>query len=289
MKLCGNSSGDSGVRRGLRRSNRRRLGPEAKRTRVRNTLAGTLGFVARLLGAVVLVAGVFGMVLALYGWATTSPRFAVTEVRFQGIERAAIHELAPLTGIKQGHNIFMIDVDKVEEQLIEHPWVQSVVVRRDPPNHVFVALREYEPAALVLFDSLYLADPMGTVFKPATAGEELDLPIISGVDVNGGDEPDRDEIMRGLDLIASWRAAGPPGGMELSQVHLDPIRGFSLTAVDSEGENPVIVHFAEKDLSGRLSRFSSLLELLSETGERPREVFLNNHRRPQWVVARVEE
>lgn len=270
-----------------RKSNRKRPDSSDRRGRA----GGALRFVGRLIGAVAVVSTVFAAVIGIYLWATTSPRLAVTEVRIQGNHRATLDELAPLTGVRRGTNIFLVDRKAAERRLTSHPWVRSAVVRKEPPGRVSVAVREYEPAALVVLGSMYLADPEGTVFKQAAPAEALDLPIFSGIDPEEDEEHRRSEIVRGLEIVSLWERAGLPDEPSLSQIHLDPLRGSILTAVrpvDGE-ERALVIHMAESDLPARLSRLSSLLEVLSERGEQPKEIFLDNRTRPQWVVARVDE
>lgn len=279
----------SGARMG-RKKNRRRSDPGRKKARVRGAAMGALRFTARLLGAVFFVGGVFAAVIGVYVWATSSPTFAVTEVRVEGNERASLEEVAPLTGIRAGTNIFLVDTGAAERRLAGHPWVRSAAVRREPPGLVVVALREYEPAAVVALGSLYLSDAAGTVFKQAVAGDEADLPIFSGIDADEGDEQVRAEILRGLDVVSRWEASGLPADLQVSQVHLDPLRGSTLTVVGPSGDDrPMVVHLAARDVDARLARLSDLLDVLSERGERPKEVFLDNRARPQWVVARTDE
>jgi cell division protein FtsQ len=251
---------------------------------------GGLRFLARLFAAILFVGGTFGAVFYVYVWATTSPRFAVTTVTIDGNERATLDELAPLTGIGPGNNIFLVDGRAAQRRIQGHPWVRSVAVRREPPDRVTIAVREYEPAIIVALGALYLADAEGTVFKQAMAGDGVDLPILSGIDADEGDAHVRAEILRGLDLIARWESSGLMARLELSQIELDPLRGASLTATGpGEDDLPVVIHLAANGLDERLDRLSNLLALLSERGERPKEVFLDNRTRPQWVVARVDE
>lgn len=273
-----------------RKKNRRRADPAQKRERVKGVAGGALRVVARVLGAVVFVGGIFGGVIGIYLWATTSSTFAVTDVRVKGNDRASLEEVAPLTGIEPGANIFLVDTAAAERRITGHPWIRSAVVRRDPPRGIVIALREHEPAAVVALGSLFLADDEGTVFKQALQEDGVDLPIFSGIDPEEGEQHVRSEILRGLDLVTSWDAGGLTETLEISQLHLDPLRGAAVTAAGAGEEDvPVVVHLAEGDVEARLSRLSSLLKVLSERGERPKEVFLDNLARPQWVVARVEE
>ncbi len=273
-----------------RKKNRRRSETLNGKARLHSIVKGVFVFIARLFGAILFVGSIFGGVIAVYLWATTSTTFAVTDVRVEGNVRASLDEIAPLTGIRAGSNIFLVDTSAAERRLEGHPWVRSAIVRHEPPNRVRVALREYEPAAVVALGSLYLSDAEGTVFKQASAGDEGRFPILSGIDPEKGDEHLRAEILRGLDLVSRWESSELAANLELAQIHLNPLRGATVTAVGvAEEELPLIVHLAAGDVDQRLLRLSNLLDLLSERGERPKEVFLDNRARPQWVVARVEE
>ncbi len=275
-----------------RKSNKRRTDPTVARDKVRGAARSAFGFVARLLGAAVVVAGTFAAVIATYLWMTTSSRFAVREVDIAGNHHATLAELAPLTGLAQGTNLFLVNADEVAARLESHPWVRTAVVRRVFPSTVQVTVDEHHAVALVALGGLYLADAEGQVFKRAVPGDPMGLPVITGLK-RGEGEAGRAALEAGvrqaLTVARDWRHSPMAKVARLSEIHLDPLAGVSLTAAGDAGDGkPMVVHLGHHDLVRRLLRLHQLWTTLSARGQRPQEVFLDNHTRPQWVVARVD-
>lgn len=248
-----------------------------------------LSFSLRITLAIVFFGAIFGSILFVYAWATTSHVFSIEEILVQGNNRSDQSEINALADINQGQNIFLTDTDSIENRILKHPWVRDVIVRREVPDRLIITLREYEAAVMVSIGSLYIADHEGSVFKRAGPEDDMSLPIISGIDSDEGEEHLREEILRGMQMVMQWEKAGKPGDLEISQIHLNTATGVTLTVVNDDDEQSLIVHIAEDDIESRLSRLSGLLAVLSERRETPKEVFLDNRTRPQWVVARVDE
>ena len=211
----------------VRKTNKRRTDPTVARAKVRGAARSAFGFVARLLGAAVVVAGTFAAVIATYLWMTTSSRFAVREVDIAGNHHATLAELAPLTGLAQGTNLFLVDADEVAARLESHPWVRTAVVRRIFPSTVKVTVDEHRAVALVALGGLYLADAEGQVFKRAVPGDPMGLPVITGLK-RGEGEAGRAALEAGvrqaLTVARDWRHSPMAKVARLSEIHLDPRR-----------------------------------------------------------------
>lgn len=274
------------------RRNVRRRDREAARAKVRGAAGSTLVFLGRLVAASLVVAGTFAGVIAVYLWATSTPRFAVTDVRVQGNHQARLSELVPLIGIRRGTNVFLVDTAQAAARIESHPWVASASVRRELPSRVVVTVREHRAVALVSLGALYLVGEHGEIFKRAVPGDPMDLPVITGIATpDTGTDPaaTRSSVAQALAVIARWRASSVARRARLSEVHLDPVQGASVTASMRGGDGtPFVAHLGHGDLDRRLDRLDRLCLALSRRGQVPSEVFLDNHARPQWVVARVD-
>lgn len=273
------------------KTNKRRQDPEIARAKVRGAAARTAGFVLRLTAAAIVVAGTFSAVIATYLWMTSAPRFAVREVDIEGNHHATLAELAPLTGLTRGTNIFRVDTAAVAARIEGHPWVRTAVVRRAFPSTVRITVREHRAVALVALGGLYLVDAHGQVFKRAGDGDPMDLPVITGLtrgDGAAGRAALSAGVARALAVARTWRASPMARVAHLAEIHLDPVQGVSVTSDPGDGSPPLVAHLGHHDLLRRLLRLHQLLDVLSARGQRPKEVFLDNHTRPQWVVARVD-
>lgn len=275
--------------RRMRKRNRKRPPAQERRAMTRRRAAGALAFAARLAATLLVVTGVFVGIVGGWAWITTTDRLAIRSVEVAGHDRATIEEIAPLTGLSAGTNMLTIDAGAIEERVESHPWISRAAVRRRPPDTVSVAVREWEPAALAAFGALYLVNANGEIFKQVAPADPVDMPVITGVDRDRDDEVVRADLARAVALAEAWSEAGLDGVADLSEVHLHPILGVRMTARRGAGDGgPMTVHLGSDEVDRRLERLKALHALLEERGTPPREVFLNNRARPQWVVARVE-
>lgn len=272
------------------RTNRKRRSPAEARGRARAAAGTALRFAGRLLLALAVVVGTFSAVVGVYVWATTTRTFAIREVRIEGNTRARVEALARLTGIRPGTNAFLVDLDAAKRGLESHPWVRRAFVRRELPTTVVVTLEEHRPRALVALGDLFLVDAQGEPFKRAQPGDPLDLPVVTGVaakDATRGEVEAR--LQEALAFIDGYAKGALGARADLSEVHLDPVRGVSITVTSKEGDpQPVVAHLGQDDHPRRLARLAEIWSRLEAKGDHPKEVFLDNHTRPQWVVARVE-
>ena len=157
--------------------------------------------------------------------------FAVREVSVRNARHLSADDVRRAAGIEPGTSIWDVDRDAVADRLARLPWIRSARIRRDLPHRVVIDVREERAAAVLALDGggrreFYLS-ARGRVIAPLSAGDRRDLPFVTGVDpeVATSDALPPRVLRRALALV---RRAG---GMEVSEVHLDPIRGLTLMPV----------------------------------------------------------
>jgi len=268
------------------RKNRRRIDQAAVRSSQRTLLASA----ARAL----CVAAAFAAICALSAWGAaegkryllTAKTFALARLTFEGVAHADEAELARLTGINAGDNIFQIDTLAAERALSAHPWVRRVSIEREIPRAVVVRVIEHRPAALAELGGLYYVSDAGKAFKRLGPGEPADFPILRG--------PSREEYAAhgeevealfrdALEAMAAWRDAGLDKRAPLSEIKVDRLEG--LTAVC--GRDATAVKLGTGDYREKLERLDRLLTELSRKGARAEVIRLDNRTRPGWVAVQL--
>jgi cell division protein FtsQ len=91
----------------------------------------------------------FGFIAGAGVWAIFSPWLSVSQVVATGIETSTAHSVLAENRVRAGTPMILIDVAKVESQLLRDPWIAEADVRRDWPDTVTVEVVEREPAAWV--------------------------------------------------------------------------------------------------------------------------------------------
>ncbi len=222
--------------------------------------------------------------IELRHWALTSPTFLLKQTTFSGLQRAMPAELLKLSGLTVGQNLWSLDMEALERAMSTHPWVRSVEVRRHFPSSVSVDVVEHVPAALAVLGDLYLLDEDGEPFKRLQPGDELDLPLITGVDREGylGDEgKTRERFRQALAVVDAYAATQPGKRERLSEVRVSE-EGMVLVMADG-----LEVRMGEGDTDAKLERLARVREELRARGLSAQVIHLENRARPGRVAVKL--
>lgn len=159
---------------------------------------------------------VVGLPLGLVVWLVTTPRFALRRVEVAGGVRVsaawAQAALRPLSG----GNLLTLPISQVRALLGQHPWIDTVEVRKQLPDQLVVTLSERQPAALMRDGGdLWYLDAAGhriAPFSPADGAVDL-LLVSSSSDVAV-------EPARALELAQEVRQAQPEWAAKLSEIEV---------------------------------------------------------------------
>ncbi|MFT3706642.1 MAG: FtsQ-type POTRA domain-containing protein [Archangium sp.] len=160
-----------------------------------------------------------------WNWARTTPRFGVHDVIVRGQVEATDVELVRLGGILLGQNLIAMDPAAMERSIATHPWIKSVVVRREFPNKLHITVTEHRAVAMMSLGELYLVNELATPFKRIKAGDNFDLPLVTGIDREkfaANDPQSTADLARALELIDAWNSKDGVSEITLSEVNLHP-------------------------------------------------------------------
>lgn len=264
--------------------NRRRI-DVAKKT-------GELKAAAQHLGPVLLklCALIVGSILIAFGanegwhWARSSPRFGLHDVSVKGQTEATDVELVRLGGILLGQNLFAMDPAAMEKSIATHPWIKSVQVRREFPNKLHIVVTEHRAVAMLSLGELYLLNETGAPFKRIKAGDQFDLPLVTGIDREKFAAQDSGAIASlhtALELIDAWSADAALKELTLSEVNVHP-EGVSV--VTSLGQQ---IEFGEGDWAAKLNRLARVRKELHTRSMVAEVIRLDNRARPSWVAVKL--
>ncbi len=234
-------------------------------------------FVLKLVVAALLIVGIgFGGQLA-WAWAQVAPQFTVKSVSVRGNARAPDAELLRLAGLTEAQNLFQLDMAQLERALGSHPWVKTAKVARHFPSGLAIEVTEHEPAAVVSLGELYLVDADGLPFKRLQAQDELDLPLVTGLDRDGYTERPleaHDRIVAALAVLQQWKPA--PAEVRTS------VQG--VTVVQTDG---LEVRLGEGDIPAKLERLARIRKELQSRKLTAEVIRLDNRMRPDWVTVQL--
>lgn len=251
-----------------RRRNRRHRDPllkRAARALVRYTKA------AAILAAVV--------ALAYGGWRgyreiTTTERLAIETIEVTGANRVSEDDVYDLAGIEEGDNIFSFRAGDVAERIERNPWIKEAYISRSLPSTVAIEVTEREPLVLIKLDSLYVMDTSGVVFKKYSVEDGLDLPVVTGLTMDGLKETTGELEAGLLELIRMLRGREGFSLAKVSEIHADRVFGLSVYTLD-EG---VKLDVGFKGFGPKLASFEKILMARGGSLSGIEAMDLTNHR-----------
>jgi cell division protein FtsQ len=251
----------------------------------------------RTLAAAVLSAALSFGAWQAWRWATRSAVFAIREIDFSGVERAAEPDLLRRSGLSPGGNLFRADLSRAARGIETHPWVVSARLDRRLPGTVLASVVEHRPAALVQLGALYVLDEEARLFKRAAPEDGLDLPIITGLgreDWQARRPELQLRLLAALHLRDTWKASGLSVGA-LSELRLDDDGGVTLFAHEGAagsagaGDGVQEIRLGAGEISLKLRRLAQVRAALARRGERATRIDLDNPARPDQAAATLAE
>lgn len=113
------------------------------------------------------------------GWALADGQFPVERIVVTGTELLAPAEVeALLDSTVRGANLLRIDTDELEARIRGDAWIESVRVKRLPPDRLEINIKERKPRLLSAPRSDTFYDGDGVPFPARGRETKLDLPIL---------------------------------------------------------------------------------------------------------------
>jgi len=216
----------------------------------------------------------------LWHWALESPFFALGEVVFEGNQRATKEALLRLAGLGGGENLLQLEETRVQQAMLVHPWVKSAQVKKRYPKGLHIHLEEYREVAILALGDLYLVDEGGKPFKRVQPNEQMNLPLITGVDREGFvDNPEQSQLVlkTALAAVRAFRAEA----QGLSEVRME---GQEAVLVLNSGQEVLL---GESGFEKKLRKLKRIQEELQQRELLAQVIRLNNRVRPERVTVQV--
>jgi len=235
--------------------------------------------------------------LLVYGYrfVTNAEEFAAKRVVVSGNDRLSPEQVLAVAGVNHGPNVLTLNLRDLSQRLSEHPWIESAAVSRELPDRLMVEIKERQPAAVVAMGARYLVDAKGEIFKRVDSNEIYDLPTITGLareDLDSGATAERRDLAQrmvkgALSLLDTWRRSDPNGALPVSEVHPDPLFGYTLTLRGGDGPSAgAVIHLGRGEIALKVSKLAVVVADANRRGQSIAVVRLDNQRDPGRVAVR---
>ncbi|MFA4973796.1 MAG: FtsQ-type POTRA domain-containing protein [bacterium] len=209
-----------------------------------------------LLSMLIMVAGLAAL-YGLYRLVFLGPAFSLEKIVVDGNWKyLSAAEVADLSGVHRGENLFWMSVGDIYRRLTEEPWVKEAAVRRRLPDTLYIYIEEFRPVAIVSSDGFYYVDDEATVLKKVEAYDDKDMPLITGIDIEGGGMSD-DGVVRmkaSLELIAAFERSQFGSRNGLAEVNFDEANGYSVFT----RREPMQVLIGKSDFADRMRKIDRM-------------------------------
>lgn len=201
---------------------------DAKINRLRRRLVKGSGEYLGVLGLLISIAALSSLFIYAYSYFLSAPYFEIKETSVRGLKELTEKDVLTLVEIKPGQNILAVNVDVLSRRVAVNPWIKNVYVGREFPNRIVVDVRERNPIALVKqAGDFYLMDSEGIIFKKMSQGDEVDLAIITGINVQ--DKTKSKLLSDTLSLLKVFSGSNLYSFLgAISEAHIDEVFGLSL-------------------------------------------------------------
>jgi len=157
--------------------------------------------------------------------------FGVQQIRVEQQERVTEGDILDASDITVGDSLFDLELHMIGRKIEEHPWIARADVERSFPDQVVIRVVEREARAIIDLGYLYYVDSEGEVFKMLDAADQLDYPVITGIDRQYLlDHPDQTQgcLNLALQLMDELGSRELFNLDDVSEIHYDQQEGIIL-------------------------------------------------------------
>ena len=247
-----------------------RVSLEAKKNRLRRRLIGALG---ESIGALALLtAATFFSVLFIYtyNYLLSASYFEIKEISVRGVKELTEKDILAMAKIQPRSNILAVSTDVVAGRIAVNPWVKHIYVGRELPDRLVLDVRERTPIALLKqAGNFYLMDREGVVFKKLSKGDDVDLAIVTGVNVEAKVQSAlMTEALRLLETLSTSDRHALLG--TVSEMHVDEL--FGLSVLTDKGLH---LKLGRENFAGKLHQLQIVLSDLEMRGMKNGHLFVD--------------
>ena len=267
-----------------------RIRPKRKIRRIRRKKAGEFRVWAGRLGkgalGLALVASLTLLGFTLHEYFQRSVPLNVGEVTIMGCMNVTESELVNLANVDFKASLANLDLREISSRLAKHPWVEKAKVKRDwSRKALIIEVQERVPQALILLDDLYLVDRHAEAFKKAEPRDQLDFPVLTGLDTREIMERDQEAVnlvSQALELLGILRQRKIFTPRDVSEIHLSKQNGLTIFTL-KEG---IPIRLGSGGLADKIDR---LEKVLPDLRQKIKEVEYLDLNYPRKVVVKMRD
>lgn len=144
-------------------------------------------------------------------WLAFSPWLSIKQVTTSGILASRSHSVLTEEGVVAGTPMILVATSRVEERLLEDPWVDEATVRRVWPDEVTVEVMERTPTAWVRTEDTWTRRAVDGVALPSEPDPDEDMAWIEMSELTDREATDSTDLLGALEFVEALPADQRPG------------------------------------------------------------------------------
>jgi cell division protein FtsQ len=173
-----------------------------------------------------LCVGLVWSVTLVYPLVLEAEYFRVRTVEITGLTTLTREEVFYLLGLTDETTLWQLDLPRLGARLTHHPYIKSVVLRREFPNTLRVTVQERTPYLAVSADNQrMLVDDEGVVLRAFLPEQDPKMPQIilsQPRALEPGMRLRQQEVQRALELIQTYQASPLAETLRLASLSVQP-------------------------------------------------------------------
>lgn len=243
---------------------------EARKNRLRRRLLSDLSEYFTAVGLLLSALSLCCVFIYLYASLLCAPGLEIREISVRGVRELTEKDVLALAKINPRSNILAVNTRSVAGRIAANPWVKNIAVGRELPNRLVLEIRERRPIALVKqAGNFYLMDVDGFVFKKLSRSDDVDLAILTGVNLQ---DKSRSALLADtLKLLETISAGDQLASMgTVSEIHVNEVFGLSILT-----DKGLHLNLGRDDFAGKIRQLDVVLADLEKRGMKNGHLFVD--------------
>ena len=181
----------------------------------------------------------------------------VKTITVEGAQNIPVNQVIQLSGIEIGASMYDLDLTMIQRNVSSHYFVKQVIVERNLPGTVHLAVTERTPLAILPVEPMQYVDEEGVILPPTNARIVYDLPVISGMKAATrllpGEKVAGNDIDEAVRLLWTVRHGNRDLFHRISEVRLR--NGGDIVLYSAEWGVPIV--FGQGHIADKLARLEA--------------------------------
>ena len=205
--------------------------------------------------------------------------FRVRTIDITGLTMLTREEVLYLLGLTEETTLWQLDLSRMGTRLTHHPYIKSVILRREFPQTLRVTVRERIPYLVVSSrDQRMLVDEEGVVLRAFVPEQDPKVPQVilpQPYVLEPGMRLRQQEVQWAVELLQTYQASPLAETLRLASLTVQP-SGFSIWRFE---EYPFDIRLGEEGIALQLGRLPLALRYITQQRLAVRAVDLSYRKR----------